>query len=48
VKYAQCVKNLTSVSEMCAVSEVLHLVFNGYYTKSGNNSVSDEKGRRTV
>jgi hypothetical protein len=35
------------VSEVCAVSEVLSSVFDGYYTESGNCSISDEeKGRR--
>jgi hypothetical protein len=49
VKYAQCVKNLTSVSELCVVSEVLCLVSDRHYTESGNNLVSDEeKGRHAV
>jgi hypothetical protein len=38
---------LCSISEVCAVSEVLCSVSDGHYTESGNSSVSDEeKGRR--
>jgi hypothetical protein len=39
----------TSVSEVCAVSEVLCSVSDGHYTKSGNCSIFDEeKGRRVL
>jgi hypothetical protein len=38
---------LGSVSEVCAVSEVLYSVFDGHYTEAGNSLVpEEEKGRR--